>query len=141
MCVSERSYMDFDGAKQFPAHYLRRKELANFSEVYERILDQYNGMDVPQCIHCGSTDTASVECGVIRLTMSLSATCRKFKLVGNGPKPAEWYCNSCEKFFNEDGSEPLLVDVEYEPQTVEECVEAMKEHGGFTMSVDKLLGQ
>ncbi len=115
--------------------------MANFYEVYEEMLEQYNAMDVPQCIHCESTDTASVECGVIRLTMSLSATCRKFKLVGNGPKPAEWYCNSCEKFFNEDGSEPLPEDAEYEPQNVEECVEAMKENGGFTMSIDRLLGQ
>ena len=112
--------------------------MANFSEVFEEILEQYNALDVPQCIHCGSTDTASVQCGVIRLTMALSAKCRKFKLVGNGPKPAECYCYSCKEFFNEDGSEPLSEDAEHEPQNVEECVEAMKKHGGFTMSIDKL---
>jgi hypothetical protein len=131
--------MGFDGAKQFPVHSLRRRDMATFSEVYEKLLKRYNALDVPQCIHCESTDTAAVECGVIRLTMSLSATCRKFKLVGNGPKPAEWYCNSCKKFFNEDGSVPLPEDAEYEPQNLEECVQAMKKHGGFTMSVDKLL--
>ena len=113
--------------------------MANSGEFYERILEQYNTMDVPRCIHCTSADTASVECGVIRLTMALSANCRKFKLIGNGPKPAEWYCNSCDKFFNEDGSEPLPEDAEYEPQDVEECIEAMKKHGGFTISLDKLL--
>ena len=89
MRVFGESCMDFDEAKQFPAHYLRRRDMANFGEVYKRILEQYNTMDVPRCIHCTSADTASVECGVIRLTMSLSATCRKFKLIGNGPKPAE----------------------------------------------------
>ena len=108
--------------------------MATFSEVYEKLLKRYNALDVPQCIYCESTDTASVECGVIRLTMSLSATCRKFKLIGNGPKPANWYCNSCKKLFNEDGSEPLSEDAEYSPQSVEECVEAMKLHGGFTVS-------
>ena len=112
-----------------------------FGEVYAKILKQYNGMDVPECIYCVSTDTASVECGVIRLTMALSATCRKFKLVGNGPKPAEWYCNSCKEFFNKDGSEPLSVDAEYEPQNVEGCVEAIEKHGGFTMSVGEILAR
>ncbi len=43
-----------------------------------------------------------------------------------------------KEFFNEDGSEPLPEDAEYEPQNVEECVEAMKKHGGFTMNINKL---
>ena len=42
--------------------------MANFSEVYEEILEQFNAMNVPPCIHCESPDTASVQCGVIRLT-------------------------------------------------------------------------
>ena len=113
--------------------------MAAFGEVYEKILKQYNAMDVPQCIHCESADTASVQCGVIRLTMALSANCRKFKLIGNGPKPAEWCCNSCNNFFNEDGSELLPEDAVYEPQNVEECVESIAKHGGFTMSVKKNL--
>ena len=112
--------------------------MATFGDVYEKLLKQYNALDVPQCVYCEGSDTATVQCGVIRLTMALSANCRKFKLVGNGPKPAEWYCNSCEKFFNEDGSATLPEDAEYEPQNVEECVEAMKKHGGFTMSINKL---
>ena len=51
--------------------------MAKFSEVYEEILELYNAMDVPQCIHCESSDTASVQCGVIRLTMALSANLQK----------------------------------------------------------------
>ena len=113
--------------------------MAKFSEVYEEILEQFNAMDVPHCIHCESTDTASVQCGVIRLTMALSANCRKFKLFGNGPKIAEWYCNECERFFNEDGTPPLPEDCEQEPQNAEECIAAMKKHGGFTISFDKIL--
>ena len=113
--------------------------MANFSEVYEEILERYNATDVPQCIHCESPDTASVECGIIGLTMALSATCRKFKLIGNGPKLAAWYCNECKQFFNEDGTPPLPEDCEQEPQTAAECVEAMDKHGGFTISLDTLL--
>ena len=113
--------------------------MANFSEVHEELLEQFNVMSVPRCIHCESPDTASVQCGVIRLTMALSAKCRKFKLIGNGPKIAEWYCNECKRFFNEDRTPPLPEDCEQEPQDVEECVEAMKKHGGFTISLDKIL--
>ena len=115
--------------------------MAKFSEVYEEILEQFNAMNVPPCIYCESPDTASVQCGVIRLTMALSANCRKFKLIGNGPKLAEWYCNECEQFFNEDGTPPLPEDCEQEPQNAEECIEALKMHGGFTIGLDKLLNR
>ncbi|MDA7888965.1 hypothetical protein N9A79_00135 [Pirellulales bacterium] len=113
--------------------------MAKFSEVYEEILEQFNAMDVPQCIYCESQDTASVECGIIGLTMALSAKCRKFKLIGNGPKLAEWYCNECKQFFNDDGTPPLPEDCEQEPQNAKECIEAIKKHGGFTISLDKFL--
>jgi hypothetical protein len=39
---------------------------------------------------------ASVQVGVIGLTIRLAATCRKFKLIANGPKPGNWFCNSCQ---------------------------------------------
>ena len=113
--------------------------MAAFGKRYEEILKSYNAMDVPQCIHCGGPDTASVQCGVIGLTMALSAKCRKFKLFGNGPKIAEWYCNECKQFFNEDGTPPLSEDCEHEPKNAEECVAAIKNHSGFTISFDKLL--
>ncbi|MDC1301754.1 hypothetical protein N8Z04_01330 [bacterium] len=112
--------------------------MPTFDEVYEKLLARYNAMEVPQCVYCKSTDTASVQCGVIRLTMALSSNCRKFKLVGNGPKLSEWYCNACKKFFNEDGTNPLPEDSEYEPQNAEECIEAIENHGGFTISIDRL---
>ena len=50
-----------------------------------------------------------------------------------------WYCNECKQFVNEDGTPTLPEDCEQEPQNAEECVEAMKKHGGFTISLDKLL--
>ncbi|MFM8708219.1 MAG: hypothetical protein ACKOHK_09090 [Planctomycetia bacterium] len=72
--------------------------MANDDE--ERLIRRFTEMEVPRCTHCGSEDTASVQVGVIGLTIRLAATCRKFKLIGNGPKPGEWFCNSCQKFFN-----------------------------------------
>jgi hypothetical protein len=41
-----------------------------------------------------------VQVGVIGLTIRLAATCRTFKLIPNGPKPANWFCNSCQHFFD-----------------------------------------
>jgi hypothetical protein len=37
---------------------------------------------------------------VIGITIRLAATCPKFKLIPNGPKPGNWFCNSCGTFFD-----------------------------------------
>ena len=70
--------------------------------TYNRILKQYTEMDVPRCTHCGATDTASVQVGIIGLTIRLAATCRKFKLLANGPKlvTGSWFCHGCKEFFD-----------------------------------------
>jgi hypothetical protein len=41
-----------------------------------------------------------VQVGVICVTIMLAATCPKFKLIPNGPKPGNWFCNSCSRFFD-----------------------------------------
>lgn len=74
-------------------------------QVYREINDQFLRKEMPPCTLCGSPNTASVQVGMIGLTIRLAATCRKFELIGNGPKPGEWFCNSCQTFFNTpDGS-------------------------------------
>lgn len=55
---------------------------------------------LPACSLCGSTDTASVGCGVIGRTIYLASATTKFKLIPNGPRPGEYFCNTCEKYFN-----------------------------------------
>lgn len=72
--------------------------MANDDE--ERLIRRFTEMEVPHCTHCGSEDTASVQVGVIGLTLRLAATCRKFKLIGDGPKPGEWFCHACRTFFD-----------------------------------------
>jgi hypothetical protein len=68
--------------------------------AYDEILRRFTEMDVPRCPCCGGADTASVQVGVIGLTIRLAATCRKFKLIPNGPKPGQWFCQACEQFFD-----------------------------------------
>jgi len=75
-------------------------ETYDHDKVYKELYARFMQMDVPPCTQCGSHNTASVQVGVIGLTIRLAATCRKFKLIGNGPKPGNWFCNSCQQFFN-----------------------------------------
>lgn len=69
-------------------------------QVYQEIYSRFMQMEVPPCTQCDSLNTASVQVGVIGLTIRLAATCRKFKLIPNGPKPDNWFCNSCQQFFS-----------------------------------------
>ena len=55
---------------------------------------------LPVCALCGSENTASVGCGIVGRSIYLAAATTKFKLIANGPAPGEYYCNTCNKFFN-----------------------------------------
>jgi len=78
-------------------------------QVYQVQYQRFMRMEVPPCPRCGTRNTASVQAGVIGLTIRLATTCRKFKLIPNGPKPGNWFCNSCGRFF----------DVPYESKEVD----------------------
>ena len=52
------------------------------------------------CPHCRSENTATVNCGVVGRTINIAGATTRFKLIPNGPKPGEYFCNACEKFFN-----------------------------------------
>ena len=69
-------------------------------QVYQDIYARFMRMEVPPCTQCDSRSTASVQVGIIGLTIRLAATCRKFKLLTNGPKPGNWFCNLCQQFFD-----------------------------------------
>ena len=45
--------------------------------AYEELHRRFTEMEVPRCTCCGGGDTASVQVGVIGLTIRLAATCRK----------------------------------------------------------------
>ena len=60
----------------------------------------YEEAQLPPCPHCGSGDTADVQCGMVGRTIYISAATTKFKLIPNPPKPGDYFCNACEKFFS-----------------------------------------
>jgi hypothetical protein len=79
----------------------------DLDDTYTRLLKKFTEMDVPKCPLCRATDTASVQVGIIGLTIRLAATCHKFKLIANGPKPGHWFCNVCQRFFDTPGSDAV----------------------------------
>ena len=63
---------------------------------------------LPVCVHCGSEDTARVGYGIVRQSMTVANATTKYHLIANGPAPGQYFCNSCNEFFNP------------EPETTEE---------------------
>ncbi len=64
------------------------------------MIEHYEAATYPPCQHCQSDHTAAVGVGVIGRTIDLSAATTKFKLVGNGPKSGDYFCNDCGRYFS-----------------------------------------
>ena len=62
-------------------------------------INWFEKADLPRCSRCGSDDTATVQCGIIGRTINIVAATTKFHLLANGPKPGEYFCNACRKYF------------------------------------------
>jgi hypothetical protein len=93
---------------------------------------------LPVCSHCGSDNTANVQCGVIGRTIRLATATTKFKLLANGPKPGQFFCNACGRYFGRKGKQSAT---KRGPNLDEsDLVRAVKEHGGFTVEVGGLKG-
>ena len=67
-----------------------RKQIVRFEEA-----------TLPACPHCGSQDTAEVNVGIVGRTINIAAATTKFKLIPNGPKPGDYFCNACDAFFGQ----------------------------------------
>ncbi len=70
----------------------------NYPGIGEAVL-RFEQAALPACSHCGSENTADVQCGTIGRTISIAAATTKFKLIPNGPKPGGYFCNACSEFF------------------------------------------
>jgi RNA polymerase subunit RPABC4/transcription elongation factor Spt4 len=81
---------------------------------YQRLFRWFSRMKLPRCPACGSFETATVQVGLIRLTIRLAVTCPTFKLLANGPKPGDWFCRECETFFDEDDEAAEECDVRFQ---------------------------
>ena len=67
----------------------------------EEQLRRFKEAELPSCPHCGSSDTASVQVGVIGRTIYLAAMTKKFRLVPNmTDKLGKFFCNNCGKYFD-----------------------------------------
>ena len=55
---------------------------------------------LPACVHCGSDDTASVGMGLVGRSMRMAGAPTKYHLIPGGPRPGEFFCNSCREYFN-----------------------------------------
>ncbi len=75
-------------------------------QVYQKIYQQFARMEVPPCPRCGTCNTASVQVGIVWITIRMASTCPKFKLIPNGPKPGNWFCNTCQQFFDVPYDQP-----------------------------------
>ncbi len=82
---------------------ISEEQLASLERDYPGIIaDQirrFENAQLPPCPQCGSTDTASVQVGIIGRTMRIAGATTNFRLIANGPKPGSCYCNSCEAYF------------------------------------------
>ena len=60
---------------------------------------RFENMDLPACPLCGSTDTASVQVGVIGRTIYIGSATTKIHLMLNGNDEGIYFCNACRKQF------------------------------------------
>lgn len=114
-------------------------------EVLDQVEGQYPGIKesiyrfeaavLPACTHCGSEDTANVQCGVIGRTIHIAYCTSKFKLIPNGPKPGPYYCNACEKCFGEAPPCGAIPASPGKNLDAADMLKMLQTHGGFTLKV------
>lgn len=76
--------------------------LDSLEQKYPGIKDQVlsvDAADLPPCDSCGSSDTATVQCGLVGRSINVGGCTSKLKLIPNGPGPGLLWCNGCESFF------------------------------------------
>ena len=66
--------------------------------ITEQIWD-FENMDLPACPVCGSTDTASVQAGVIGRTMNINLATTKIHSMLNWNGKGIYFCNVCRQQF------------------------------------------
>jgi hypothetical protein len=77
--------------------------LQEMENHYSGILDSIRSIEeaeLPSCSRCRSDHTADVQIGITARTTYIAAATTKIKLLPNPPKPARYFCNKCERFFN-----------------------------------------
>lgn len=76
-----------------------KKVVESTEEYREKLLKKIQGKKLPSCVVCGSKNTAEVHCGLVGASIYLASRTKKFHLRANG-KPAQYYCNECQQYFD-----------------------------------------
>jgi hypothetical protein len=72
---------------------------SHFSGIVESIRC-FDEARLPACPRCRSNNTADVLISSTGRMIYIAAATTKVKLIPNLPKPGNYFCNKCEKFFN-----------------------------------------
>ena len=81
---------------------VNQSTLIDLEEKYPGITKQimrFENAQLPACTNCKSDNTADVQVGIIGRTINIAAATTKFRLIPNGPKPGDYFCNDCGKYF------------------------------------------
>ena len=77
-------------------------EIKQLESQYPGITEQiwrFEQSDLPACPVCGSSDTASVQVGIIGRTIAIGSATTKVHLMGNVNDEGIYFCNDCRKQF------------------------------------------
>ena len=69
-------------------------------QVYQQPYGRFAQMEVPTPTRRGTCNPASLQVGVIGLTIRLTPGCSKLQLIPNDLKHGHCVCNECGRFFN-----------------------------------------
>ncbi|MCB1205190.1 MAG: hypothetical protein KDN18_13095 [Verrucomicrobiae bacterium] len=85
---------------------LSSKRLAEIEVDYPGFLESlayFESLELPPCKHCGSTNTAAVQAGVVGRAFRLAQATTKFCLTASGSTEGSLWCRECGKFFGPVG--------------------------------------
>ena len=83
--------------------------IREFERSYPGITEQiqrFEAMELPPCPVCGSSDTASVQVGIVGRTIHLAGATSKFHLIPNGNGKGIYFCNVCRQQFDPEKNPP-----------------------------------
>ena len=78
------------------------EEIKKLESQYPGITEQiwcFEQSDLPACPVCGSSDTASVQVGIIGRTIAIGSATTKVHLMGNVNDRGIHFCNVCRQQF------------------------------------------
>ena len=95
--------MDGAGCEIFLAMMkLSQERLSEIEADYPGFLEslsRFESLNLPPCDHCGSSNTAAVQAGLVGRTFWLARATSKFCLTPSGSTEGSLWCNACRRFF------------------------------------------